>query len=81
MLIPRLGQRRSEMTLEYLFVLEKRKCLEHVGGHITRNQYQLKGAGQAKFVMLRPYVKENISITVYHGGVHPQNKTESRTDQ
>ena len=49
MLIPRLGQRRSEMTLEYLFVLEKRKCLEHVGGHITRNQYQLKGAGQAKF--------------------------------
>ena len=43
MLIPRLGQRRSEMTLEYLFVLEKKEVFRECWGHITRNQYQLKG--------------------------------------
>jgi len=74
MLIPRLGQRRSEMTLEYLFVLEKKEVFRACWGTHNKEPVSAQRGWTSQ-------VWENISITVYHGGVHPQNKTESRTDQ
>ena len=48
MLIPRLGQRRSEMTLEYLFVLEKKEVFRECWGTHNKEPVSAQGAGQAK---------------------------------